>query len=60
MDDLLNKVDKFTFKLGQHVMCNGYPGVIITQCDFGHELYEVRLPGGVVCVGKSEIDEVSI
>jgi hypothetical protein len=46
-----------TFKPGQTVMCNGYPGHIVRHYHEG--MWEVRLPGGVTCVGASDITPVA-
>lgn len=37
---------------GQKVFCNGYPGTVMRHYYQG--MYEIRLPGGEVCVGESE------
>lgn len=42
------------FVVGQHVSCNGYPGVISKICIAQLEgMVEVRLDSGVVCVDAS-------
>lgn len=42
------------FSKGDKVLCNGYEGRIIREYPVG--MYEVRLPGGVVCVDAYEIE----
>lgn len=44
------------FKVGQRVMLHGYQGTVVKVCEGQLSgMLEVRLPGGVVCVGMSEI-----
>jgi hypothetical protein len=44
------------FKVGQLVICNGYEGRIMKICTGQLDgMAEVRLPGGLVCVGISEL-----
>jgi hypothetical protein len=53
---LLQEVKAAAFREGARVMCNGYQGTIVKVCDGQLAgMYEVRLPGGVVCVGGSEL-----
>ena len=42
--------------VGQHVSCNGYPGVISAICTGQLDgMVEVRLNSGMVCVAASEL-----
>lgn len=41
---------------GARIICNGYPGTITKVCDGQLTgMYEVRVPGGIVCVGGSDL-----
>ena len=45
-----------TFTAGQKVLCNGYEGRVMKICVGQLEgMAEVRVPGGLVCVGISEL-----
>jgi hypothetical protein len=45
-----------TFTKGQRVHCNGYEGTVYKVCDGQLAgMYEVRLPGGLVCVSACDI-----
>jgi len=41
------------FTAGQKVISSGFNGVIVRQ--YSENMYEVRLPGGIVCVCASDI-----
>jgi hypothetical protein len=43
----------FTFTVGQKVTSSGFPGVVVRQ--YSENMYEVRLPGGLVCVSSEDI-----
>lgn len=45
-----------SYKQGDRVFCNGYPGAIVRHYSGG--MWEVRVPGGVVCVGESEFQPI--
>ena len=45
-----------TFKLGDRVMCNGYPGTIIEIPSWTVNMAVVKLPRGEVCVDMSDIE----
>lgn len=40
------------FNRGDRVFCNGYAGAVTDH--YHGDLWEIRLPGGLVCVGESE------
>lgn len=43
-------------KVGQKVICNGFPGTITKVCaDQLAGMVEVRVPGGLVCVDINEL-----
>ena len=42
-------------RVGEHVICNGYPGTVTRLCEFSDSMIEVRVPGGVVCVDAGEV-----
>ena len=44
---------------GEKVICNGYPGTIYTVCTGQlSRMYEVKVPGGLVCVDHSSIEKL--
>jgi hypothetical protein len=46
------------FSVGDKVLCNGFAGVVTAVCDGQLKgMYEVRVPGGLTCVGASELAE---
>ncbi len=42
-------------KVGQQVICNGYPGTITRICEWTTGMVEVRLERGLVCVDFKEL-----
>jgi hypothetical protein len=38
---------------GTKVIYGSYEGVVARVCDWDTNMIEVRLPGGLVCIGKS-------
>lgn len=49
------------FHVGQHVICNGYPGTIMEVCDGQlHGMVVVRLERGEVCVDASPVGPRSV
>jgi len=47
------------FKVGDKVICNGYPGSVTRVCDGQLAgMLEVRVPGGVTCVDASSVRKV--
>ena len=45
-------------KVGDHVLCNGFEGVVSLVCSWDTDMVEVRLDRGVVCVGKSSLRKI--
>lgn len=49
---------KNEIKVGQKVICNGFPGVIVKVCEGVLKgMVEVRLGRGTVCVSISELGQ---
>ena len=46
-------VKDYDFKQGDRVRCNGFDGAVVRRYSKG--MYEVSVPGGVVCVSASEL-----
>lgn len=46
-------VKDYSYQRGDRVRCNGYDGTIMQRYSKG--MYDVRVPGGVVCVGASDL-----
>ena len=38
---------------GTKVIYGSYEGVVARVCDWNENMIEVRLPGGLACIGKS-------
>ena len=43
-------------KVGDKVIANGYPGVVITLCGWSDTLIEVRLARGEICTDSAEVE----
>jgi hypothetical protein len=50
------RLAKASFKVGDRVMCNGYPGTIARLV--GDGMAEIRLARGEVCVDLVELDHL--
>jgi len=46
------------FRVGDRVICNGYPGTVIRICEWSDSMIEVRLASGVVCVDACDVRHV--
>ena len=44
---------------GTKVIYGSYEGVVARVCDWDANMIEVRLPGGLVCIGKSCVKVVN-
>ena len=42
-------------KVGQRVICNGYPGTITRVCEWSDSMVEVRISRGTTCVDFKEL-----
>jgi len=42
-------------RVGQRVICNGYPGTITRVCEWSDSMVEVRLDRGTTCVDFKEL-----
>jgi len=46
---------KIERKVGQRVICNGYPGTITRVCEWSESMVEVRLARDTTCVDFKEL-----
>jgi len=50
---------KIERKVGQRVICNGYPGTITRVCEWSNGMVEVRLERGTTCVDFAELRPIT-
>jgi hypothetical protein len=52
----MNGIEKYHgFKVGDKVICNGFPGTVTRLCDWSDRMVEVKLNRGEVAVSSSEL-----
>ena len=46
-------------KVGDKVLANEQEGVVIRLCDWDSKMAEVKLPGGVTCLGITSVSKIT-